>query len=472
MQTQLMYRKHDKRKGYRLLSMIRQFFIFSVYILIVGITGSVLAQNPIVKGKGLCDPQVRVYGDKAYLYATHDTSPNNKGFRMDDWWVWSSSDLINWKYESSLKPEDTYFGKPNNSCWATDAARRNGKYYFYFSMGRSNVGVVVSDSPTGPWKDPLGKPLLSENLTPTSERDPGILSDDDGNAYIVFGVWDFYIARLNDDMISLAETPRKIKLDQIMGPYGSGKTDDKPFLHKRNGKYYLSWGCYYAMSDNVYGPYVYKGSVIIKDRVAKEFQDTSTHDSYDFITYDRHGSFFEMHNQWYYIYNDQSLPGSTPYFRNSVISYVHYRNNGEMEPVYLDTLGVGRYTAALPPLQAENYFNVVGANKRECSEGGFEICDIHDGSYLLYPNVMNLRPKSMISFHLACGNPAGGAIEIRANSINGKLLGLCKIPYTEGWTKYKTFECRLRSKSEKENICLYFRGGKGELARLDWLSFR
>jgi len=474
MKTQLMNKKFDNQKAdlFRMPSRIIQFFIFIAFFFIVAVTESGFAQNPIVKGKGLCDPQIRVYGNKAFLYATHDTSPNNKGFRMDDWWIWSSSDLVNWKYESTLKPEDTYYGKPNNSCWATDAASRNGKYYFYFSMGRTNVGVVVSDSPTGPWKDPLGKALLPENLTPTSERDPGILDDDNGNAYIVFGLWDFYVARLNDDMISLAETPRKIVLDQLMGPYGPGKTDDKPFLHKRNSKYYLSWGSYYAMSDNVYGPYAYKGSVIMKDRVAKEFQDPSTHTGYDFLNYDRHGSFFEMHNQWYYIYNDQSQSGSTPYFRNANISYIHYRNNGEMEPIYIDTIGVGRYNAAAPLIQAENYFNTFGTNKRECPEGGFEISDIHKGSYLIYPNVMNLHPKSLLSFRLACGNPSGGSIEIRANGIAGKLLGKCKIPYTGGWNIYNTLECRLRNKAKKENICLYFHGGKKELLRLDWLSFR
>ena len=86
--------------------------------------------------------------------------------------------------------------------------------------------------------------------------------DTDGKDYIVFGTWNYYIARLNDDMISLAERPRPITLDKKFGPYGAGKTDDKPSLHQRNGIYYLSWSSFYAMSTNVYGPYTYKGSVI------------------------------------------------------------------------------------------------------------------------------------------------------------------------------------------------------------------
>lgn len=424
-----------------------------------------LGQNPIVQGKGLCDPQVRVYNNTIYLYATHDASLNNKGFIMHDWWIWSSKDLVNWKYENTLKPEDTYYKHSSTECWATDAMNKNGKYYMYFSMGTTNIGVVVSDSPTGPWRDPLGKPLLPSDLTPTEERDPGILLDDDNNAYIVFGVWDYYIAKLNQDMISLAEQPRKIELDIKDGPYGPGKTDDKPFLHKYNGKYYLSWGCYYAMSDNVYGPYKYKGSIIIKERTEKEFQNAP-------LTYDRHGSFFEFHNQWYFICNDQSMPGSTQYFRNSIISYVHYRDNGEIDPIYITRLGVGRYDANDSVIEAKNYFDADGGIKiSECPEGGFELANIQNGNYVEYPNVINLKSKSKITFRMSSKKKQIGAIEIHADSLNGILLGECKIPDTGSWSNFKNVTCSIKNVAMKSNLFLVFKGVPGELIRLNWFSF-
>lgn len=31
---------------------------------------------------------------------------------MEDWWIWSSPDLVNWTMRSVLKPEQTYIGKP------------------------------------------------------------------------------------------------------------------------------------------------------------------------------------------------------------------------------------------------------------------------------------------------------------------------------------------------------------------------
>lgn len=77
---------------------------------------------------------------------------------------------------------------------------------------------MVADSPGGPWKDPLGKALLTEGLVPTDPYDPGIM-EVDGEYYIFFGVWDFYTARLNEDMISIAETPKKIIINNPRGPY-------------------------------------------------------------------------------------------------------------------------------------------------------------------------------------------------------------------------------------------------------------
>ena len=156
-------------------------------------------------------------------------------------------------------------------CWATDAAERNGRYYWYFSEG-PKTGVVVGETPAGPWRDPLGGPLVAEGMVPVKAYDPGILVDDDGSAYIVFGVWDYYVARLGEDMISLAEKPRRVTIHNPEGPYGRGKTDDKPYLHKRGGIYYLSWGCFYAMSESVYGPYECRGSVLAEENVDAAFR--------------------------------------------------------------------------------------------------------------------------------------------------------------------------------------------------------
>ncbi len=433
------------------------------------LSGSSLCGNPIASGVGLADPHVVIYGDRAYLYATHDFSPNNQQFVTKDWWVWSSTDLANWTQVGLLDPEHTFLHRPSNDCWAGFGATRNGKYYWYFSAGQTEIGVVVGDSPVGPWKDPLGKPLVANGLTPTEQRDPDILMDDDGQAYLVYGTFKYFVARLSDDMISLAEPPRRLKLDREFGPYGEGKTDDKPSLHKRNGVYYLSWSSFYATATNVYGPYTYRGSVIERESVAPEFRmDDGRNEG---LRHDRHGNFFTWHNQWYYACNDKSQPGRTTHFRDSCISYVHYRDNGDIAPIRLDSIGVGRYDAAQSRIEAEDFFDAEHADIRETPAGGFEVRGLRNGSRLVYPNVAHLAANTTLAFSVASIRPDAGTIEIHERNETGKLLGTCPVPSTRSLTRFQIISCRLNNPPGTHDLCLVFRGGPGELMRLDWLKF-
>ena len=306
--------------------------------------------NPLHLPMGVCDPQVRIYDNVAWLYATHDASAISRNFAMRDWQIWRSEDLVSWTQEGTLRPEQTYFGRPSSRCWATDAARRNGKYYLYFSMGPEDIGVVVSDHPAGPWRDPLGKALIAKGQVPTESRDPGIFQEADGTSYIVFGTYDYYIARLNDDMISLAEAPRRIVITEPEGPYGPGKTDDKPFLHRRGRHYYLSWGSYYGMGTSPYGPFHCKGPLLRPENVDAPFlNDSVMRSKYappaqfqprNWLNFDRHGSFFEWRKRWFFACNDQSQEGATPYFRQSVICDVRYLRDGSIAPLRLTRAGV------------------------------------------------------------------------------------------------------------------------------------
>ena len=116
------------------------------------------ARNPFVEHQGLADPHVHVWptasgenGSMAYCFATHDLSPNNTGFRMDDWWVWQSIDLVTWTRSSVLKPSKTPAAqKDYTSCWATDAAYRDGLgYFWYISIGSRNIAVMTAPAISG-----------------------------------------------------------------------------------------------------------------------------------------------------------------------------------------------------------------------------------------------------------------------------------------------------------------------------------
>jgi hypothetical protein len=160
--------------------------------------------------------------------------------------------------------------------------------------------------------------LLPHGVVPTEAdnfgvRDPGVFRDDDGTHYIIFGTFEYYVSQLNSDLISLAEAPRgPVLVHNPMGPYGA-KLDDKPFLHKRNGVYYLSWGCFYGVGNSPYGPFNYTG-VVYDDAFAEaSFQRTAEGDGQA----DRHGSFFTLHGQDYFAMNDRTH-GARQDFRSTV----------------------------------------------------------------------------------------------------------------------------------------------------------
>ncbi|MFD0861620.1 family 43 glycosylhydrolase [Sungkyunkwania multivorans] len=441
---------------------------FLIFMLFVFPTFS---QNPIVPNKGLNDPHVHIFRDTAYVYASHDRAADNKGFIMDDWWVWSSPDLVNWTKRSVLKPEDTYIGKKFQGCWATDVGEKDGKYYWYFSEQNRQAGVVVGDSPIGPWSDPLGKPLLSEDLTPTHEYDMAIF-EDNGNHYIIFGVWDFYIAKLNYDMISLAEKPKKIIINNPRGPYNlNGEntkmpTDDKPFVHKYNNTYYLSWGCFYATSQNLYGPYDYRDTVIKADSFVEGHESPTWPNGF---LQGRHGSFFEWYDQWYYAYCDISNTGNR-YFRDTFISYVHYKDNGEIAPIRIDSVGVGQYKADAPKIEAEDYFRAEGLVKKEILNG-FAVRTTANKSYLMFPNVQGLQNFSKIILKVRA--PQGGrfSLEVRKDGLQGVLLGKSLLSLDVPMREFKEIAIRLAPMEEKEELFfLITKLGTNEL-EIESLSF-
>lgn len=417
--------------------------------------------NPLKRGIGLTDPHVFIHNNRAYMFATHDFSFTNTGFTMKDWWVWSSDDLVNWYQLCKITPEETFLKRPFNSCWAPFGVMRNGKCYFYFSAGKTEVGVIVGDTPSGPWHDPLGKPLIAKGLTPTEQRDPDVMIDDDGNAYMVYGTFNYFIVRLNPDMISLAETPRPVVIDHPTGPYGEGKMDDKPSLHKYNGRYYLSWSGFYAVSDNVYGPYVYKGCLFKEENIEPKFRKGR-------ISFDRHGNFFQLHGQCYYTFNDQSSSECTHYYRDACMVYVHYLDNGDIAPVHLNSIGVGQYDVAVGCIEAENYFRISECVKKECPEGGFEIQEIRKGSFLNYPNVHNLPLKGVACFRVANGSGRTATIEIRRRNKKGQLLGRCEVADTGGWKSYQTVSCDFNTVTDIDELCLVFKGRGEKLLHLNW----
>jgi hypothetical protein len=431
-----------------------------VILTVVFLSSNLFSQNPIIKDFGMADPHVYIFNNKAYLYSTRDEDRNANHFIMPDWHIWSSDDLVNWKYELKIDPSETYMGKGSKRCWATETATKNGKYYFYFSNGNDDTGVMVANKPEGPYKDALGKPMLPKNLTPGSEYDPTVLVEENGKAYMIFGHLDskdenlrYYIAELSDDMISLKETPKIVVFNKDGGFF-----NDKPNLHKYKGNYYLSAGSVYAVSDSIYGPYNHVGN--------------SGDGSYG-LTGRAHGNYFTWKNQWFHTWCN-FIADPKIRFRESYMTYLHYKDNGEMvsDTNFLKehfATGIGRYDANWEKIEAEWYMESNKLDKKESINGGFEIQHIQNNATLLFPNISNLSDKKSITFSIS--SLKKGCIEIREKNENGKLLGTCKIKKTDNLTSYKKITTELKNLKDVTDIYFVFKGKKLKNMCLDWFQF-
>ncbi len=218
------------------------------------------AGNPILPGNA-ADPHMALFGHRYYLYGTHE------GAGLNEFAAWSSPDMVNWKSEGVILrfPDLRWQEKVDDDAWAPGIASRNGKYYFYF-CAHSRIGVAVADSPVGPFKDALGKPLIPFRQD-LSAIDPMAFIDDDGQAYLYWGAVQgegkhLFVRKLNADMISFAGPEQAILTTDGVHIEGS-------FVVKRDGRYYFMWSAggwnvkrgpdeyraEYAVGDSPLGPF-------------------------------------------------------------------------------------------------------------------------------------------------------------------------------------------------------------------------
>lgn len=168
--------------------------------LLVACTG--MAQNPIVQTNYTADPAPMVHNGTVYLYTSHDEDKTVRNFfTMNDWRCYSSTDMVNWTDRGTILSYKD-FSWARGDAWAGQCVYRNGKFYYYVPMNQKNggnaIGVAVSDSPTGPFKDAIGAPLL----TGYGYIDPTVFVDDDGQAYLYWGNPHLWYVKLNPDMLS------------------------------------------------------------------------------------------------------------------------------------------------------------------------------------------------------------------------------------------------------------------------------
>jgi beta-xylosidase len=287
--------------------------------------------NPIIAHKYTCDPTALVVGEELYLYTGHDEAPVGKEeYIMNDWLCFSSKNLIEWK-EHPVPLKATDFSWASGDAYASKVIERNGLYYWYVSVSHSHkegkaIAVAVSDHPAGPFRDAIGKALITHDMLPGAESekanlDPCVLIDDDDTAYIFWGNGLCYFARLGDSLLELDGDIQIINVPEF---------EEGSHIHKRNGWYYLSYGygvpekVGYAMSRNINGPWEFKG--ILNDIV--ENCETNRPCIIDFK------------GASYFIYHNGALHDGSSHRRSVCIDYLHYNNDGTIQKVIMTSKGV------------------------------------------------------------------------------------------------------------------------------------
>lgn len=144
------------------------------------------AGNPVLKG-WYADPEAVVFDNQYWIYPTYSDQYNKQVF-FD---AFSSTDLIHWKkHEHILDTSVVRWAK--RAMWAPAVVRKDDKYYFFFSANDiqnnqeyGGIGVAVADKPEGPYKDHLGKPLISQFYNGAQPIDQFVFKDQDGKYYIM-----------------------------------------------------------------------------------------------------------------------------------------------------------------------------------------------------------------------------------------------------------------------------------------------
>jgi len=283
--------------------------------------------NPIIRDKHTADPAVLVENDTLWLFAGHDMEGHQTNYVMKNWLLYSTTDMKHWtEYPSPLHIDDFKWANSKQAYAGQAVKGRDGRYYWYVSTNWCGIGVAVSDKITGPYKDALGKPLLTKEDCFDSKHswcviDPTILMEEDGTTYIVWGNHECYIAKLKDNMIEIDGDIKRIDVPNFT---------EGPWMHKYNGKYYLTYASEwpekiaYAVSDNIWGPYEFKGII---SEIAGNSNTT-------------HPAIVEYKGEWLFLSHNGGLPDGGSYSRSIIAEPLHYDAKGNILPIPATKEGV------------------------------------------------------------------------------------------------------------------------------------
>ena len=468
---------------------------------------------PLFQTKYTADPSPMVVGDTLFLYTSHDASPedipdpnerNSAGFFMYDWLLWSTTDMVNWTEHGAVASlKEFSWRSRDNGAWAIQTVERNGKYYLYAPLHGHGIGVLVADSPYGPFKDPLGQPLVWQKEH-WDDIDPTVYTDDDGQAYMYWGNPHVYYTKLNTDMVStqgdiyvlnpkdgvmrpVKEEGSKINL---RAPWSEKATwtvknyQEGPWLYKRNGKYYLSYATTccpealgYAMSDSPTGPWEWKNYIMSPTQ-----RDRGNHPG--ICDFKGHSYVFGQN------YDLMHLETFVHHERRSVSAQeITYNADGTIQeiPYWLDQQPMKQLQWLNPYRRVEaetmnwgfglksakmgiENTGVVKDMPESTGKRNMYIFDLNDGEYIRLRGV-DFGDKGAKSFAINAAAAGSANVVLRLDSQDGPVIGTAAITSTGSVDKYKSFSAKVKGATGVHDLYLCFDKTQGDV-RLDYWMFK
>ena len=440
-----------------------------LYCLFGIMSSTVKADYPIISNRYLADPAALVHEGRVYVYCSNDDeSPVQGGYNIPNVVCISTNDMKNWTDHGIIfdAARDTTWAKKS---WAPTPIERDGRFFLYFGNGGANIGVAVSDSPTGPFKDVRGKPLL-EHSTPGVQParnmwlfDPGAFIDDDGQAYLYFGGNgdnNVRVVKLKRDMMTLEGEVIKMQAKNFF---------EAAWVFKRNSIYYFTYSAnpkagmsfdYMMSTESPISGYTYAGR---------------TSDQPPLNDNNHHAAQFEFKGKWYEIYhnrivaNEAGIP--TGFRRNIALDSFDFDDEGKIikkVPTLDNVVQVG-FIDPFQRVEGETFNAQKGIETEPCKAGGMNLCDIQSGDWVKLRGVD--FGDGARSFKVSIAGEKGGKIEVRIGSSEGLLLGTCDVPATGGSQEWEEATTNIKRITGAIDVCLKFVGGDGDLFNVDWWQF-
>ncbi|WBB78172.1 family 43 glycosylhydrolase [Micromonospora sp. WMMD882] len=431
------------------------------------VPGVAKADNPIVQHIYTADPAPMVHNGRVYLYTGHDEDGSTY-FTMRDWRVFSSADMVNWTDHGTPMSLAT-FSWASADAWAGHVIARNNKFYWYVpvknrSTGRMAIGVGVADSPTGPFRDAIGRPLVENG-----EIDPHAFIDDNGQAYLYWGNPNLWYLRLNSDMISASGGPTQIPLTTAGFGARTGNAsrptlyEEGPWVYKRNGTYYMHFAAEccgeflaYSTAPGPTGPWTYRGTVMPRQGAS----------------FTNHPGVIDFNGGSYLFYHNGALPGGSGYTRSVAVERFTYRSDGTIPTMNMTTAGAPQVGTLNPYVrqEAETIAWSSGIETEPSSEGGMNVGWIDNNDYIKVKGVNFGTGANSFSARVAsAGN--GGRIELRLDSTSGPVVGTCTVGNTGGYQTWTTTTCGVSGATGTRDLFLRFTGSGGGLFNVNWWQF-